>query len=219
MSAVTNKPEVPTADSSAMIKLLGALSLVCGILIVATVESTVAPIAKNQEILTKEAVSELLPGVEKQVTYGLTPTGELSIVKGAESNLPRIFAGFDRSGKLLGLVIEASERGYADFIKAMYAYSPEKQAVVGFKIVEMKETPGLGDKISTDPSFQKNFQDLDATHPIAAVKHGTKKNRWEVDAITGATISSRAVGRMLEKSTKAMAPVIARNLERLRKGE
>jgi Na+-translocating ferredoxin:NAD+ oxidoreductase subunit G len=85
----------------------------------------------------------------------------------------------------------------------------------------MRETPGLGNRIGTDPEFASNFKDLDASesHPIATVKHGTKKNSWEIDAISGATISSRAVGRMLEKGVQSTAPIVARNLDRIKRGD
>jgi electron transport complex protein RnfG len=51
------------------------------------------------------------------------------------------------------------------------------------------------------------------------VKHGSKKNASQIDAISGATISSRAVGRMLEKSVRSVTPVVLKNLERIEKGQ
>lgn len=202
-----------------MIRIMGIVSLVCGLLIVAAHRGTLEPIRRNQELIMQETVAQLLPGVAKQITYAASADGELKVWNEPEPPPQRIIAGYDSSGALIGVVLQAAERGYADMIVGMYAYSPAKQAVIGFKVVEMKETPGLGDKISTDPRFLSNFRELDATHPIVTVKSGTKKNAWEVDAISGATISSRAVGRMLQKSTKQMAPVIARNRARLEKGE
>jgi len=131
----------------------------------------------------------------------------------------RMFAGYDASGKFLGIVIEASERGYADVISAMYAYSPDKKIVTGYQVVDMRETPGLGSRIGTDEKFAENFKELDATHPIKTVKHGTKQNPWEIDAISGATISSRAVGRMLQKSVAEMVPIVNKNLDRIKRGD
>jgi electron transport complex protein RnfG len=90
----------------------------------------------------------------------------------------------------------------------------------------MRETPGLGDRIRSDPEFGANFKGLDAhveggkeVHSIATVKHGTKKNAWEIDAISGATISSRAVGRMLQKSVEKVTPAILKNLDRIERGK
>ena len=52
----------------------------------------------------------------------IQPSGDSTILPGLEGEGPRLFAGYDASGKFLGVVIEASERGYADVISAMYAY-------------------------------------------------------------------------------------------------
>jgi len=205
--------------TGSMIKVLGTVSLVCGALIVGSNIITLARIRQNQEIIMRESVAALLPGLQKQVIYGVEPSGDLKILPGVEGeNVKRMFAGYDASGKFLGVVIEASDRGYADLISAMYAYVPDKKIVTGFQVVDMRETPGLGSRIGSDEKFAANFKHLDATHPINTVKHGTKKNPWEIDAISGATISSRAVGRMLQKSVKDMAPVIEKNLDRLQKG-
>lgn len=202
-----------------MIKVLGTVSLVCGVLIVGTNLTTIARIRQNQEIIMRESVANLLPGLKKQVIYGVEDSGALKILPGVEGeNLKRLFAGYDESGKFLGVVIEASDRGYADVISAMYAYLPDKKIVSGFQVVDMRETPGLGSRIGSDEKFQENFKSLDATHPIQTVKHGTKQNPWEIDAISGATISSRAVGRMLAKSVQDMTPIIEKNLDRIKRG-
>lgn len=206
------------SNSFAMVRMLGVVSLLCGVLIVGTHVNTLARIRSNQEIMMKESVSQLLPGIEKQVIYGVEPSGDLKILPGVEGEGKRLFAGYDSSGKFLGVVIEASERGYADVINAMYAYSPEKQTITGFQVIDMRETPGLGSRIGSDKDFARNFDALDATQPIRTVKHGQKKNASEIDAISGATISSRAVGRMLDKSVHDMAPIVAKNLERIRRG-
>lgn len=203
-----------------MIRLMGVVSLICGLLIVGTHLNTLGRIRRNQETILHDSVAQLLPGIHKQIIYGIEPSGELTIIPNVEGAGPRLFAGYDAAGNFLGIVIETSERGYADIISAMYAYSPDKQAITGFQVVDMRETPGLGDKIGSDRDFLENFKELDARvdHPIAVVKHGTKKHLWEIDAISGATVSSRAVGRMLQQSVQQAAPVIARNLDRIKRG-
>ena len=206
-------------NASRMIRLMAAVSLLCGLLIVGTQINTSARIRRNQETIMRESVAQLLPGARKQIIYGIQPSGELMILPDVESPGPRFFAGYDASGKLMDVVIEASERGYADVISAMYRYSPGTQTITGFQVIEMKETPGLGNKISSDGDFLANFRQLDATHPIATVKHGAKKNSWEIDAISGATISSRAVGRMLQKSVGEITPAVQRNLDRIKRGQ
>lgn len=209
---------VPQPPGLRMVRLLGTVSLVCGVLIVGTNLATSSRIRHNQEIIMRNSVAELLPGIQKQIVYGIEPSGELKILPGIEAEGKRLIAGYGASGRFLGVVIETSDRGYADVISAMYAYSPEKREIVGFKVVDMRETPGLGDKIRSDPEFSKNFEGLDTTHPITVVKHGAKKHASEIDAISGATISSRAVGRMLEKSVEDMTPLVLKNLDRIERG-
>ena len=113
-----------------------------------------------------------------------------------------VYAGYDENDKLVGIAVPASGMGFADVLKVLYGYDPEKQAVVGFYVLESKETPGLGDKIEKDPNFLANFSALDVSlsdnfseikNTVVPVKNGAKKNPWEIDGITGATISSRAI--------------------------
>jgi electron transport complex protein RnfG len=94
-------------------------------------------------------------------------------------------------------------------------------------VLESKETPGLGDKIMKDADFIANFEALDTklgddgesmVHPIELAKHGEKTDPWQVEAITGATISSRAVANILRASTAQTVPVIARNMDVLEGG-
>ena len=115
--------------------------------------------------------------------------------------------------------------GYQDVIRVLYGYDPAREIIVGFKVLDSKETPGLGDKITKDPKFLANFEalqvKLNATrsaleHPIEVVK-GTKHAPWQVDAITGATISSNAIGKLLNQSTEQRLPMLQKNLDVLRR--
>ena len=226
MSTLVAPPAPPPPPGGRMVRLLGAVSLICGILIVGTNLLTKERIRHNQETIMRDSVAELLPGIQKQIIYGIDPSGNLKILAGLEEGGKRLFAGYDGSGKFLGVVIESSARGYADVISALYSYSPETQTITGFKVVDMRETPGLGDRTRSDPDFLKNFQDLDVTiadgkpvHPVQVVKHGSKKNPWEIDAISGATISSRAVGKLIGTSVQDVLPVVRQNLDRIERGQ
>ena len=91
----------------------------------------------------------------------------------------------------------------------------------------MRETPGIGDKILTDRDFLANFVSLDVqltaelsglAHEVKAVKHGTKTKAWEIDAIAGATVTSKAVGRGINESAQRLLPLLVPNLDKLKKG-
>jgi electron transport complex protein RnfG len=84
-------------------------------------------------------------------------------------------------------------------------------------VLESKETPGLGDKIEKEEDFLANFNALDVQlnadltqveNKVIPVKQGGKTQPWEVEGITGATISSRTIGNILGESTAIMVPLI-----------
>ena len=58
-----------------------------------------------------------------------------------------VHAGYDETGRLVGLALPARAMGYQDQIHALYGYSPEQEAIVGLRVLESRETPGLGDRI------------------------------------------------------------------------
>jgi electron transport complex protein RnfG len=91
-------------------------------------------------------------------------------------------------------------------------------------VLESRETPGLGDKVETDPDFLANFNCLDAAldpdgtavaNPIVTVKNGKKTDPWQIDGISGATVTSAAIGNGLRKSTVEMLPLLARHRDSL----
>jgi electron transport complex protein RnfG len=67
------------------------------------------------------------------------------------------------------------------------------------EVLESRETPGLGDKIIKDDTFLANFRDLAVDPEVVVVKAGRSRDN-EVDAISGATISSKAVVRIINES-------------------
>ena len=211
--------------SLSMIVVMTSVATVCGLLIVVAFQATKDAIQHNQATIIQESVLEILPSATHQVPFGVDAAGALVREPAAGADVSRIYAGYDDSGALVGIAIEASGRGW-DVLQLLYAYSPDCQCINGFKVLECKETPGVGDRITKQEDFLANFEELDATfdpatqapaHPIETVKHGTKTEKWQIDAISGATISSKAVGRILQESTKKLLPAIAGHLDEIRK--
>ena len=66
---------------------------------------------------------------------------------GIVSKANLVFAGYDDNDQLVGLAIEAQAMGYQDVIRLIYGYSFEAQAIIGIRVLESRETPGLGDRI------------------------------------------------------------------------
>ena len=137
-----------------------------------------------------------------------------------------VYAGYDDRQQLIGIAVEAQGMGYQDVIRVLYGYSFEKDAIVGIQVLESKETPGLGTRIETDPGFLANFERLDVSlssdgstvaNPIEFVKPGKKEQPWQIDGITGATISSKAIANILNKSSSYWIPRIRSGLDDFRK--
>lgn len=218
--------KMDSGNSAQMVGVMTGVGTICGLLIVIVYQLTLPAIAHNQATIVKESVFEVIPGANAQVTFGVGADGALSQVESVEGAQDKLFAGYDSAGKLLGVAVEGSGRGYADTIRVLYTYSPERKAIVGFKVLDSKETPGLGDKIAYDQDFLKNFAALEVkldesgqklANAVVAVKHGTKSLPWQIDAISGATISSRTVGRILNESAEHYVPLIEKNLDTIAK--
>lgn len=221
---MTDKAPIPTKEdtvsASAMIRTLGGIALISGILVVLVYQVTLPAIQENRRIALERAIFKVLPGAVSKANFRLTEDGQIRLDESeVSSSGDTIYAGYDNSGMLVGLAMVAAAPGYADIIRILYGYSIECECITGINVLESKETPGLGDKIEKDPEFLKNFEALDGKleagkmkllNEIITVKHGTKKHPWEIDAISGATVSSKAIGKMLNNSAKKQFPRIAR---------
>ena len=207
-----------------MIRTLMGIAMLSGFLVVLVYQITKPMIAENQRIAIEAAVFQVIPGAVTRRDYYLTEAG-LSLVAGDKGSTSlSVYAGYGADGQLKGIAAKAAAQGYADLIHLLYGYAPECQCIRGIKVLKLAETPGLGDKIITDAAFVANFDALDASlaadgkslaHPIETVKHGTKRQAWEIDAISGATISSQAVGKALHQSAQALLPKLLPHLPKL----
>ena len=204
-------------SSMKMLTAMVGIGVFCALLIVLTFEGTAPRIQRLQTEALEKAVFKVLPGTTHTRTFQFDENQGFSQVSGNEGSMPVVYAGFDQSGKLTGVAIEASGQGYADILRILYGYRPGSQTIIGLHVLESRETPGLGDKIEKDPDFVANFANLDVSltadfgqlkNPVVTVKHGTKENPWEIDGITGATISSRAIGNIIDASTQYWVPLI-----------
>lgn len=224
MTTTTQNIQEPAASNSlSMIGTLGVISLVSGLLLALVYQGTLNTIIRNNEERTGMAVLDILPGAVKQQIFTVSVPGD----KGVTSE-QKIYAGYDISGKLVGVALEASDSGgYGGEIRLLYGYLPGKGKVSGMKVLLSKETPGLGDRIKSDPTFQANFNGLDVAldetmkalkNPVSFSKPGADKGPGQIEGISGATISSKAVARAMSASTSALLPVVHEMLDELKKG-
>lgn len=181
---------------------LGVSGLLSGLILVGAYLGTLPSIQHNRAEALKEAIYKVLPGTKKIDAFQLEG-GKLQPFAGqpgTQSPNPLVYRGSDESGKPLGFAIPAEGPGFQDTLKIIYGYDPARKAVVGMEVLESRETPGLGDKIIFDEHWKKNFVELKVEPKIELVKKGEKTAPNQVDAITGATISSKAIVTIISKS-------------------
>ena len=209
-----------------MIRTLGLVSAICGLVIVGSYQGTYDAVAANKRIAMERAVFKVVPAATSIEEYYALEGGSIAKA-GAEApaGAVKFFAGYDDKGKLVGVAAEGVAKGYADAVRIMFGYDPDCQCVKNLGVVAMRETPGIGDKITRDKAFLANFSELDAklnaemtalAHEIQTVKHGTKTSAWQIDAIAGATITSRAVGRAINESARLLLPRLIPDLEKIK---
>jgi electron transport complex protein RnfG len=221
-------PPPPSTSAWQMYRALVGVGALCGLLIVAVFQWTRPVIERNRAEALQRAIFDVLPEARSSATFRLTSEGRFELLDGEPDGELLAYAGYDADRRLVGLALEAEGMGYQDVIRVLYGYSFAEQAVIGIHVLESRETPGLGDRIETDPAFLENFDRLDVSlsdddrqvlHPIAAVKAGAKEHPWQVDTITGATISSVAIADMLASSTAWWIPRIQRSRDDFRIAE
>jgi len=222
MSEASNIKMQNPANSKKMLLAMVGIGVISAFLIVMSFELTLPRVTRLKAEALENAIFEVLPGTVNTQAFGVAADGKLFEIQEGDKPETTLYAGHDSDGKLVGYAVEASGQGYADVIRVLYGYNPAKQTIIGFQVLESKETPGLGDKIAKDEQFQNNFKALDVRisedgqlrNKIITVKQGQKQNDWEIDGITGATISSRAVGNILGESTSNVVPVLYENYKK-----
>ncbi len=186
-----------------MMVTLGIAGMFSGLAIVGIFLVTQPMIERNRAEALEAAIYRVLEGARSRVAFVLRE-GKLARFESPDGSLPKeeaVYAGYDEAGALLGFAVPAEGPGFQDTIKLLYGYNVERERVVGMEVLESRETPGLGDKIIKDMNFVGNFRDLAVEPKIVAVKGGRSQEN-QVDAISGATISSIAVCNIINNSNQ-----------------
>lgn len=168
-----------------ILKLGGILLLVTAIAgaVLAFVDLKTKPVIAEQARLAKEAaLTEALPAADKDAIVYLEDQ--------------KYYVGYRTTEKneIVGYIFQAAGGGYSSTIQTMVGVDTTG-VIQGLKIIHQVETPGLGTKIEEirygeeKPWFQQQFLNKTA----AEVALSKDKATGTITAITGATISSRAV--------------------------
>ena len=143
--------------------------------------------------LTAEPIAQMLVVKTQAAAKAVMPT-EVSTVEEADG----VFVGKNAAGEVVGYAAKGSDPGgYGGDVVLMVGFQADKRTVVAYKTLAAAETPGLGMKLNT-PEFAGQFAGKDAT----ALK--VRKDGGDIDAITSATITSRAVCAAIAAASKSL---------------
>lgn len=156
--------------------------------IIAGVYSVTAPVAAQQrENLKNNAMKELVADAQS-----------FKAIDGKTDWYAAV-----KDGKTVAYVVPAESKGYGGTIKMLTAVDPDGK-IINFKILAHNETPGLGDRAG-DAKFVKQFVGKSPEN-LEVVKTPTDKN---IQALTGATITSRAVTKGIREAAEEVAKYAA----------
>ena len=205
--------EIPVEKPVSTFRLIATLAIagtLAGLLIVLVNQHTKPLIDAYKAEQLQKAVYEVLPGTAHYNTYYLVDSSlSLTLPEGAkEAEYKRIYVGYNADKKLSGVAMSRGESGFQDVIMIIFGFNPNTGKVMGMKVLDSKETPGLGDKIFKDMVYVNQFFAGPET-PLIPTKPGTGKGLpGEIDTITGATISSKKLIEIINHALEEWQPLL-----------
>lgn len=148
---------------------------------------TAETIAQNDVKTEQKALSEVLPEADS--------TEKLPDEIAARCEVDAVYVA-GKGDKVIGYCIKVSESGYGGTIQSVVGVDSDGK-VTGVSVISSSETAGLGANIKNE-SFRSQFI---GKGEVSVVKAGAKDN--QIDALSGATISSRAMAASVNKAVKA----------------
>jgi electron transport complex protein RnfG len=173
-----------TSSFRNMFLSLGLICLAAGAILAAVNNSTREPIAASKKANLENALKAVLPDFDN------SPSEEAHWITLTDGDSLKIYPAM-KNGQWVGSAVESnSMKGFSGKIKILVGLDTTGK-VINYQVLEHTETPGLGSKMNEWFRADKNRQSvLGKDLSRGALKVG--KDGGEVDAITGATISSRA---------------------------
>ena len=164
-----------------MVVVLTVLSTISGGLLSGLKNATASKIEVQQLKFVKgPAIKEILKGVSND------PIADRFAIK--DDNTERKFFVGKFDNKANTVVLESAGKGYGGDVGLMVAVNMDDDTIVGAGVTTHSETPGLGARAKDDPGFVTQFKGLPIEDMFKVTNDGGK-----INAMSGATITSRAV--------------------------
>ena len=167
-----------------LVVVLGLITFVCALLLGVINSVTKDKIEQNGIETRNAAMSEIIPDAE--FTDVEVPA---DFATPADKNQPVVSGVYQATldGAEAGYCVEVNPKGFSGALKMIVGINADG-TVAGIKVTEASETPGLGAKAQSDKNWIAQFAGQPADGSLAVSKDG-----GTINAITGATITSRAV--------------------------
>jgi electron transport complex protein RnfG len=161
-------------------------------------------IEANRKAETFSKVPDLVPGAAVDKTTKVK--GGIEIDRDGRKVRYDVYRAADTDGKHVGWVVRHSGSGFVDKITVLIGLDRTADRITGMRVLEQKETPGLGNRIENDGYFGQ-FAGKDAAKPLVVVKTGAT---WpnHIEAVSGATKSSRYVADIVNEAVADLRPVL-----------
>lgn len=167
------------------------LSVLYGAILVWVQMSLSEKIEANKKNATFAQIPTLVKGAEPSKTQELAITG-------TDGKPARVYQVFNADGMHIGWVFPGLGQGFSDVISVIIGLDAEAKTITGLYVLDQKETPGLGNFIQDEP-FRSQFVGKATMPPLAVVKSEPVAEN-EILALTGATISSKAVSDIVNST-------------------
>ncbi len=181
-------------DTKSMIKnalILFAITLVAGVLLGIVYQVTKEPIAYQEKLAQDKANQSVFATASTFDDTALDESGALEAVSThAGVSIVSVKEAKDSSGSPLGYVIQVESKGYGDFITYTVGITNDGM-INGISIISIAETPGLG--MNADKVIVPQFTDKSATQFEVAKSGQLSDANTQIEAISGATITSKAI--------------------------
>lgn len=192
-----------------LVATLGGFGALAGLLIVIVHSATQPAIEAYRAEVLEAAIYEVLGDPDRYDTLYVVDEAIVDAPPaGADpAQYETLYLGY-RDAAPVGFAIRTAGMGFQDTITLIFGYDAAESRLLGMKVLESRETPGLGDKIYKDLAFVGEF--AGAAAPLVGVKAGSGTGQpTEIVMITGATISSRAVIKAINTTLERIQPLLA----------
>ena len=177
--------------------LVLSLALVFGAALAGVQAGLSDRIAANKVNETYDQIPYLLDLIDDD--GNVTIEVSVRIWKTADDKLA--YQAVDPNGAVVGWVIKGVGPGFQDRIELLIGLDPEAETITGLFVLDQKETPALGSRIKED-GFREQFVGMSAAEEVVVVRTSPRPEANEVVAISGATISSVAVGDIVNAAVE-----------------